>query len=138
MKTAICQALRTKTNKLFPRCAMKRLMAVSILGLAIVAPTAFTRSAMAAADQRGPVQRVVSGRVLDGDTPVKGAVVYLQDKRTMTVKSYYSMEDGTYRFGQLSANTDYELWAVLGAKKTKVKNISSFDTKSQFTIDLKF
>jgi len=93
---------------------------------------------MAAADQRGPVQRVVSGRVLDGDTPVKGAVVYLQDKRTMTVKSYYSMEDGTYRFGQLSANTDYELWAVLGAKKTKVKNISSFDTKSQFTIDLKF
>jgi hypothetical protein len=87
---------------------------------------------------RGPVQRVVSGHVLDEhDTPVGNAVVYLKDTRTLAVKSYLAAADGTYRFGQLSGTTDYELWAEAGGKKSKVKSISSFDTKNEFHIDLK-
>ena len=115
---------------------MKRLLVGFVLVFAVaasVAPPAIF------ADTRGPVQRVVSGRVLDdGDKPVPNAVVYLKDTKTLSVKSYIAGADGTYRFGQLSGTTDYEIWAESGGKKSKTRGISSFDSKTQFTIDLKF
>ncbi len=115
---------------------MKSLVAVLSLGLVLVVPMGAPVAAMA--QQRGPVQRIVSGKVTDGkDAPIKNAVVYLKDTRTLTVKSYISADDGTYRFGQLSQNTDYEIWAELNGKKSSVKAISSFDTKPQFVINLK-
>jgi hypothetical protein len=67
---------------------------------------------------------------------VKGATVYLKDGHTLSVKSYVA-DDGTYRFGQLAQNTDYELWAEFNGKKSSVKNLSSFDTRSTFNINLK-
>jgi len=137
MKTVIFLSMKKSNLFRLQRDAMKRLFIATILALCIATLAVSPRVAMAA-DQRGPVQRVVTGRVLDdAGAPVKGAVVYLKDKRTLAVKSYYSMPDGTYRFGQLSANTDYEIWAESAGKKSKVRNISSFDTKAQFTIDLK-
>lgn len=99
-----------------------------------VAPVAL--SVQVAAQQRGPVQRVVQGKVTDhGNTPVKGAVVYLKDGRS--VKSFIANDQGEYRFGQLAQNTDYEIWAEHESKKSPVKTISSFDSKNQFYIDLK-
>ena len=90
------------------------------------------------AQDKGPAQRVVSGKVTDaGGTPIKGAVVYLKDGRSLAVKSFFSDEQGGYRFGQLSPNTDYEVWAENNGKKSAVKTVSSFDSKSQFTINLK-
>jgi len=109
---------------------MKRLIVAVMLVFAVTFAVADT--------PRGPVQRVVSGRVLgDNDAPVANAVVYLKDTRTLTVKSYLAAADGTYRFGQLSSTTDYEVWAEAGGKKSKTKSISSFDTKNEFHIDLK-
>ena len=85
-----------------------------------------------------PAQRIVHGRVEDkSGAVVKGAVVYLKDDRSSQVKSAISLDDGTFRFVQLSLNSDYELWAQLGAVKSKTKSISSFDSKSDITIDLK-
>jgi len=108
---------------------MKRLLVVFMLVFAV---------SLAVADTRGPVQRVVTGRVVDdGDKPVKDAVVYLKDSKTLSVKSYIAGADGTYRFGQLSSTADYEIWAEAGGKKSKTRGISSFDTKTQFVIDLK-
>jgi len=99
-----------------------------------IAPVAFT--GQAAAQQRGPVQRVVQGKVTDHENaPIKGAVVYLKDGRS--VKSFIANDQGEYRFGQLAQNTDYEIWAEHDSKKTDVKTISSFDSKNQFYIDLK-
>jgi hypothetical protein len=99
-----------------------------------IAPVAFT--GLAAAQQRGPVQRVVQGKVTDhGNSPVKGAVIYLKDGRS--VKSFIANDQGEYRFGQLAQNTDYEIWAEHDSKKSDVKTISSFDNKNQFYIDLK-
>ena len=95
-------------------------------------------SAEAPAQQRGPVQRIVHGKVADkDDTPIKGAVVYLKDDHTLAVKSFISDDAGGYRFGQLQQNTDYEIWAEHDGKKSGTKSISSFDTKNDLTINLK-
>jgi hypothetical protein len=92
----------------------------------------------AAAQQRGPVQRVVQGKVTDSaNAALKGAVVYLKDGHTLSVKSFIADDQGEYRFGQLAQNTDYELWAEHDGKKSAVKTISSFDSKNQFYINLK-
>jgi hypothetical protein len=115
--------------------AKTALVSSSLLGFAIV-PGLLATPALA--QQRGPVQRVVQGKVTDGgDAAAKGAVVYLKDGHTLSVKSFIANDQGEYRFGQLSQNTDYEIWAEHDGKKSPVKSISSFDTKNQFYIDLK-
>jgi len=111
----------------------------SVAGKAVLAMAAVAALGMAA--QR-PVfaqsQRTVQGKVVDrSDAPIKGAVVYLKDDHTLAVKSAISDDDGSYRFGQLAQNTDYELWATSDGKKSGTKTISSFDSKNQFYIDLK-
>ena len=96
-------------------------------------------TAQVARAQQHAAERVLSGVVKDdAGKPVKDAVVYLKDLRTQSVKSCFTGEDGSYRFVQLTATTDYEVWAESAGRKSKTRNISSFDTKSQFTIDLKF
>lgn len=88
--------------------------------------------------QRGPVQRTVQGKVIDkNEAGLSGAVVYLKDGHTLSLKSFIAEADGSYRFGQLSQNTDYELWAESNGKKSPTKSISSFDTKNSFQINLK-
>jgi len=83
-------------------------------------------------------QRTVSGRVTDkSDAPMKGAIVYLKDDHTLSIKSFIADETGSFRFAQLSSTTDYELWAEHNGKKSAVKTISSFDSKTAFTINLK-
>jgi hypothetical protein len=99
--------------------------------LAVVAPAAL-------AQQHGPVQRIVQGKVVDkADAPIKGAIVYLKDSRSLAVKSSIADDEGAYRFGQLAPNADYELWAESDGKKSGTKTISSFDSKTQFYINLK-
>lgn len=101
-----------------------------------VAPAIVTTQAVA--QQRGPVQRIVQGKVTNSaDAGLKGAVVYLKDGHTLSVKSFIADDQGEYRFGQLAQNTDYELWAEHDGKKSSVKTISSFDSKNQFYINLK-
>jgi hypothetical protein len=94
----------------------------------VVAPAVLAQSAM----------RTVQGRILDkGGAAIKAATVFLKDGHTLAVRSYIAGDDGGYRFGQLSPNTDYQLWAESDGKKSSVKTISSFDSKQQVTLDLK-
>ena len=90
------------------------------------------------AQDRGTAQRVVHGRVEDKNgVGIKGAVVYLKDAHASSVKSAIAGDDGTYRFVQLSLNTDYEIWAQSGEHKSPTRSISSFDSKADITVFLK-
>jgi hypothetical protein len=82
--------------------------------------------------------RVVQGLVLNADgQPQQNAVVYLQDQKSMQVRTYITEADGRYRFGQLSSDVDYQLWAEYKGHKSKTRSISSFDSKKDLNFDLK-
>src|ERR1700761_7076214 len=82
--------------------------------------------------------RVVQGMTQNAEgQPQQNAVVYLQDQKTLEVRTYITQDDGRYRFGQLSSDVDYQLWAEYKGHKSKTRSISSFDSKKQFIFDLK-
>jgi hypothetical protein len=110
-------------------------IALSVVLVCGVAAARFASPAVAVAQTQA--QRVVQGKVVDkSDAALKGAVVYLKDGHTLSVKSYIAGDNGAYRFGQLAQNTDYSVWAESDGKKSAVKNISSFDTKTEINIML--
>ena len=112
---------------------MRNRFAGVVLALAALAVPALP----AHAQERGPAQRVVQGKVLSsGDAPVTNAVVYLKDMKSLAVKSFITSADGTYRFGQLTPGVDYSVFAELNGKKSSVKTVSAFDSKNQFIINL--
>jgi len=117
------------------RCRLLTRGAFLLCWLGSVSPLPLSTPLLLAQQQ---AQRVVQGKVVDkSDAAIKGATVYLKDGHTLSVRSYIASDDGSYRFGQLSQNADYQLWAESDGKKSAVKNISSFDTRNQFNIDLK-
>lgn len=100
----------------------------SAAGIAVEAPRMLAQT---------PAQRVVDGKVEDSTGAGIKATVYLKDGHTLSVRSYVAGDDGTYRFGQLAQNADYQVWAEANGKKSSTKNISSFDTRNEFHIMLK-
>jgi hypothetical protein len=82
--------------------------------------------------------RVVQGTVVTSEgQAIPNAVVYLQDQKTLEVRTFITETDGHYRFGQLASDVDYQLWAEYKGHKSKTRAISSFDSKKQFNFDLK-
>jgi hypothetical protein len=87
--------------------------------------------------QQAPA-RVVQGKVQLGDgTPVKGAIVYLKNAKTLEVRTYISTDDGNFRFGQLNSDASYTVWAEYQGRKSKEKGVSSFDNKKIVDLTLK-
>lgn len=111
---------------------MRLVFAVCLLA----APAAVLLSPAAAHAQQK--QRMVDGTVHDANgSPVSGAIVYLKNTASLTVKTYVTTADGTFRFGQVGMDADFQVWAESGGKKSPVKTISSFDSKQKWTIPLK-
>lgn len=91
---------------------------------------------LAAKDQSAT--RTLQGQVMkDTDAPISGAVVYLKNTKTMAVRSVVSDDKGNYRFSSLSPNIDYEVYAEYKGSKSDKKTLSSFDSRSTSTINLK-
>lgn len=130
---------RMRMKKKSKAAAFRNRTRAASLGLALaLAPAVAACAPAAAAQSHGPVQRVLDGKVVDkNDKPITGAVVYLKDSKTMSVKSYLTDEEGHFRFGQLSQNIDYEVWAEQNGVHSKSKNISSFDNRNDFHFVLK-
>jgi len=81
--------------------------------------------------------RTLTGTVLDkSDKPIPEAVVYLKNTKTLAIKTYISQNDGTYRFPELSLNSDYEVYAEKEGKKSKTKTVSQFDDREKPNINL--
>lgn len=118
-----------------PFSAMRRAAAAAACALLLtLLPAALAPAALA---QNFGV-RQLNGKVLGAeDAPLTGAIVYLQNSRNNDIKSYISEKDGAYHFANLSADTDYTLWAAYQGKKSATKTISSFDTRKQVYVDLK-
>jgi len=83
-------------------------------------------------------QRVVMGSVVDADSSlVTGAVVFLRNTKTKSIRSYTSSKDGRFRFAQVNMTDEYDLWAEKEGRKSATKTVSSWDTRKEFETELK-
>ena len=139
--------MTTRTMLFATRMKRKRSRQIAVIlgGLLMFAAIAVVPRAAAAATatttaetNKVPQLRTVEGEVCSKDgSPIKGAVVYLKDEKSLAVKSYLSDEQGQFHFRQLSMSLDYDLWAELNGKRSKTKNISQFNSKPDLRYKLK-
>lgn len=82
--------------------------------------------------------RTVSGIVVDANSnPVSGAIVFLRNQKTKTIRSYTSTAKGSFYFAQVSMVEDFDLWAEKGKQKSAMKTVSSWDSRKEFATELK-
>ncbi len=82
--------------------------------------------------------RTVQGIVTDeADNPISGAVVQLENMKTLQIRSYITKEKGNYYFGDLNTDVDYKLHAENHGMISSTKTLSSFDSRKTATMNLK-
>ena len=90
------------------------------------------------AQAKPAVRHTVDGTVEDGaKAPVAGAVVYLENPKSLDVQSYLSDNQGHYHFNHISPQTDYDLWAEQNGLQSKHQFISQFSSHVDFHYTLK-
>jgi hypothetical protein len=88
--------------------------------------------------QKDSATRSVQGSVSNSDdSAAVGAVVQLKNMKTLQIRSFITLEDGTYRFFELSPDVDYELKADFKGASSGPKTLSSFDSRKKAVINLK-
>ncbi len=82
--------------------------------------------------------RTLTGTVTDKSTdkPIPEAIVYLKNTKTLAMKTYITQNDGSYRFPEVSNNTDYEVYAQKSGHKSSTKTLSQFDDRPTAAINL--
>lgn len=122
---------RSKMRESKPEKRITRQIAALVLLLLMSA-------AVGMVSAQDPGLRTVSGSILDkSENPLSDAVVYLQNVRTLTVKTYISNADGQYRFSGLDPNVDYEIHAEHDDLTSANHTISSFDSRKEINVTLK-
>ena len=116
-------------------------MRIRLLALAVLATFLVSGSALAQfgkkKDQDTNV-RTVQGVVTDeAENPISGAVVQLENTKTLQIRSYITKEKGDYYFSDLSTDVDYKLHAENHGMVSSTKTLSSFDSRKQATMNLK-
>lgn len=109
---------------------MKKVIAAS--GLAILLLVLAAGSAVA----QSRAEKVLEGKVIgNAGAPLVNAVVYLQSSKDNSIRTFISTADGSYRFGQISPEVDYQVWAQYKNTKSGAKTVSSFDSRKLVVID---
>ncbi|HXB74727.1 MAG TPA: carboxypeptidase-like regulatory domain-containing protein [Candidatus Acidoferrales bacterium] len=116
------------------------ILASSVLALSVPASFAQTTYAQGKPKKGDASTRSVQGAVTNpDDSPAVGAVVQLENTKTLQVRSFITKEDGIFHFYELGTDVDYKLKAE--DKKTgassDAKTLSSFDSRKQAILNLK-
>lgn len=134
------RATRTRTRTSRPRARAWLLCAIALGAVLITSlgtPPAWG-SGRAAESTKVPTLRTIEGMVCSKEgAPIQGAVVYLQDSKSLAVKSYLSDAQGQFHFRQLSMSADFDLWAELNGRRSKTKSISQFNSKTNLNFKLR-
>ena len=95
--------------------------------------------ALAGSGDKGDLKtRSVEGAVTDADGRfVAGAVVKLEDTKTLQVRSYITKDDGSFSFYGLSPNVEYQLKAEHDGATSDTKKVGVFETRKKLVRDLK-
>ena len=81
-------------------------------------------------------ERTVSGIVTDAaGTAIPGAVVQLENLKTLQVRSFIAKDRGDYIFQNLSMDVDYRLKAQANGKESTPRTVSTFDSHTELTIN---
>jgi hypothetical protein len=81
--------------------------------------------------------RTVRGTVTDQNGHVlAGAVVQMEDRSTLQIRSYVTQDDGAYHFGDLSADITYHLRAKYAGVASREKILSKFHSGAMAVVDL--
>ena len=132
MKRPLCLWMKRMNSSTPRRNLLLSLFAFTACIFMLAAPLA------AIAQKNAPRDRIVEGKVISKDNePISGAVVYLKNTRSNAVRTYIADDQGLYRFGELSQDTDYEIWAESNTVRSKSRQISSFDNENKFYFVLK-
>ncbi len=82
--------------------------------------------------------RTVQGIVTDeADNPISGAIVQIENMKTLQIRSFITKEKGNYYFSDLSTDVDYRLHAENHGMVSPTKTLSTFDSRKAATMNLK-
>ena len=112
-----------------------------LLALTVIAGVLLAGSALAKFGKKKDPDsnvRTVQGIVTDeADNPISGAVVQLENMKTLQIRSFITKEKGDYYFSELSTDVDYKLHAENHGMISATKTLSSFDSRKKATMNLK-
>ena len=96
---------------------MKKTATITLVLLLAFAAAAWGRD-------REPQSKSVNGQVTNSaGQPIPEAIVYLKNRKTLTVKTYIAQQDGSYQFHGLSPNVDYDLYAESHGQRSDTRTI---------------
>jgi hypothetical protein len=80
----------------------------------------------------------IRGTVVDeNDNPVKGAIVKIENKARLYIRSYITQEDGSFHFSGLNRNIDYSVRARKNKQWSSRTYLSRFRSRDEPTITLR-
>lgn len=89
-------------------------------------------------DKKEAELRTIHGIVIDkNENGVPSSIVFLENMKTQTVRTYFADSGGNYRFSGLDPNEDYEIHAEKGDLISSTRTISSFDSRRDIEMVLK-
>src|SRR5579863_3395536 len=98
---------------------------LSLAALSIVAQDQSLAVGPVSAGKDKEQLRTLNGNVRNkGDEILPGAIVYLKNTKTLTVKSYIADDKGEFHFHALSPNVDYDVYAEFKGVRSANKKLS--------------